>query len=219
VHAASPAANSPGSVVRAHVGLDAAHHVVRGGSDRDQIAREIESCRAAGRSNGGKPRVYPLRIEMLHRQVHASAGSRNLAGNGAGHTIARRQLSFRLVARHEAFAVLVQQPCALAAKRFGQEEPRGSWHGKGRRVELHELEIRDARTGLPRQCDAITRRNHRVGRLAVDLPGAARGDERGASRNPTGRADRLELGAFADTVPDEQPRRPRMVQHRHARIS
>ena len=42
-----------------------------------------------------------------------------------------------------------------------------------RRMELHELEIGDARAGAPRQRDAVAGRDRRIGRLAEDLSGAA----------------------------------------------
>jgi hypothetical protein len=45
-------------------------------------------------------------------------------------------------------------------------------------MELDELEIGDARAGQIREHDAVARRDRRIGRLAIDLPGAAGREQR-----------------------------------------
>ena len=59
-------------------------------------------------------------------------------------------------------------------------------------MELHELEVGDARAGAPRHRDAVARGDLGVGRLAVHLPGAAGRQQRrrGADRLPRRPPDR-----------------------------
>ncbi len=77
VHATSPAANSPGTDVRApFVGVDAAHDVVRRGADRNRIAREIEA-HAGGTSRRSSETARRTYVGIEVRQRQEDAGRRS----------------------------------------------------------------------------------------------------------------------------------------------
>ena len=85
-----------------------------------------------------------------------------------------------MVALHERLAASVDQPSAVAAQRFGNQESRSARNRQRGRVKLHELEIGDARTRMKGQRDAVTGRDRRVRRFAKHASGAAGCQERGA---------------------------------------
>ena len=64
-----------------------------------------------------------------------------------------------MVARHERLARAVDQPRAFAAQRFGNQEPRRAGQVERGRMELHELEIGDARAGVIGERDAVAGRH------------------------------------------------------------
>jgi hypothetical protein len=70
VHAASPAGKQTGQRGSSpFVGVDAAHDVVRGGTHRDEIVREIEAEAAAHRGDRRKSFHDVRGIEMRQRQT------------------------------------------------------------------------------------------------------------------------------------------------------
>ena len=195
VQATSPAANSPGTEVRpVEVGLDAAHHVVRGRADRNRIARQVEPGGAAGLGDrAGSARAPSSRRGAASdrntgRPVRAS--SRTMR---ARHAVARREVAGRLVARHERLAVGVDQPGAFAAQRLRQQEARLRPR-PGSAVGWNCTNSRSA-TRAPaaqRHRDAVAGRHLGVGRLAEHLAGAAGREQRRArpARSAASRRDR-----------------------------
>src|SRR5690606_15162942 len=53
----------------------------------------------------------------------------------------------------------------------------GAGYVERRRVELHERHVRDLGAGTERHRDAVAGRDGGIGRLAVDLPAATRGED------------------------------------------
>ncbi len=105
------------------VGLDAAHDVVRRGTDGNPVAR-----RDRARPHG-TPRRWSgsARASTRHRGAASTGRPARRCGAARGRSrgttqIARGQLAGRLVARHEALAVGVEQLRAFAAQRFRQQE-------------------------------------------------------------------------------------------------
>ena len=106
------------------------------------------------------------------------------------------------------------QPRALAAQRLRQQEPRLPGHVERGRMELHELEVRDARACALRHRHAVAGRHRRVGRLAEDLPGAAGREQDRARRARTAMRRRPSCrnrDADAAAVLDDQLDGPRVI--------
>ena len=89
--------------------------------------------------------------------------------------VARREISERVLADHEAASEHVDEHRAFAAQRLGDQrllarragpEPQ---HG---RVELHELQVGHVSTGTQRERHAVAGRHRRVGRRREHLPEA-----------------------------------------------
>ena len=91
----------------------------------------------------------------------------------ARHPIARREIAGRIVARHERLAGGVD---AAARLRRAAPPTAGTAAAPARqrgRMKLHELEVRDARAGAIRHRHAVAGRDRGIGRVAIDLTGAA----------------------------------------------
>src|SRR5438067_1119743 len=107
----------------------------------------------------------------------ARPGSQSGAGGGAGvsasalftTSAARRELEAVVVALHERLARLQPQDPALAAQRLGDEEVLRLRVEEARRVELHELHVRDGRARPVRHGDAVAGRDVGVRRVEVGL--------------------------------------------------
>ena len=108
-----------------------------------------------------------------------------------------------------ALAVGVDQPGALAAQRLGQQEARRARHGERGRVELHELEVGDARAGRPGHRDPVAGRHLGVGRLAEHLAGAAGREQRRAGAGRPRRAVRIQIA-----TPTARPSSTRIAEAR-----
>ena len=141
----------------------------------------------------GKAGVDHRGVEVLQRQEHRPPRARQLPDDAARDAIAGRQIAGRLVAGHERLAVGVHQPRALAAQRLGEQEARLPGDLQRRRMELHELEVGDARAGELRHRDAVAGGHLRVGRLAEHLAGAAGREQRGAGADRPWRAAGIEV--------------------------
>ena len=74
----------------------------------------------------------------------------------------------------------VQEERALAAQRFGQERQAIAAVGQGRGVELHELEVGQARARPTREENALPQRGRRVGGRRIEAADAARGQDDGS---------------------------------------
>ena len=101
------------------VGADAAHQVMRGGADGDEVAAEVERVARQDGADAGKAVVQIDALDVAHVEMDDTgfSGGRAhaLAGDGAGHHVAGSQLEQRMIALHEALAAVVEQDCALAA--------------------------------------------------------------------------------------------------------
>ncbi len=117
---------------------DAAHVVVRGRRDRDDLRGGIDAGGDAACMHGRKF-LGEACTQRLPRIEEGAAPGRDLGKHAAGHDVARRELGERMARRHEAFAAGVDQYRAFAAQRLGRERRRiAADHDRGR-VELHEF--------------------------------------------------------------------------------
>jgi hypothetical protein len=147
------------------VGHDAADRVVRGRSDRN---------RCLGR-------VVSLLQQAAHQRREAAAVDRpEVEQNGSARCDLPRDDVARSELVGEPVALLVQQQRALASERFGQQQRRVD---EGRRMELHELEIRERRTGSIRRRHPLTDRPRWIRRSLPEGGGAARREQCGPRRN------------------------------------
>ena len=123
------------------------------------------------------------RLQILQRQVDAAARAFGLTRDGPGHPVARCKVSVRIGISHEPDAGLVDEHRTLPPERLGQQEAGRPVDRQRGGVELHELQVGHARAGAVRDGDSVARRNRRVGGLPVQLPGAARGQQRRGGRD------------------------------------
>jgi hypothetical protein len=113
--------------------------------------------------------------EVPYVEQHvADAEALHLVVERARDDVARRELAARVEALRERRAVRQQQLSAFAAQRLGHEERLRLRVVQARRVELHELQVRDAAAGAPRHRDAVAGRPVGVARVQVRLARAAR---------------------------------------------
>ena len=131
---------------------------------------------------------------MLHRQIDG-AGPLGLADDAARDPVARRHVAGRIVPGHERLPLRVDEARAFASQRFGQQEPRLPRQHQRRRMELDELEISDPGAAAIRHRDAVSGRHRRVGRVPIDVSGAA---GRQQDRLRPGHTDRPVLGQIPD---------------------
>ena len=102
--------------------------------------------------------------------------------DGTRDRIARGELAARVVFEHEAVARRHRlagfrrnaQDAPFAAQRLADQEGLHLRVIQAGRMELHELHIRDPAAGAPGHGDAVARRRIRIGRVEIDLAGAAR---------------------------------------------
>ena len=92
---------------------------------------------------------------MRERQEHGAAGCIRLADDAAGDDVARREIAVGMVPVHERFAADVDQPRAFAAQRLGDQKSRSIRLLERGRMELHELQIGDARARVVGESDAV----------------------------------------------------------------
>ncbi len=137
-------------VVAQHLAADrrrnAAHDVVARRVDRHQLGDGVDTQVGAGElGDVGQLRLEHVRAEVAHVDVDVvlvgarAAALEHLEHHRPRHDVARRQVDDgRRVALHEALAVAVEQPAALAAHRLGDEDAQT---GQARRVELVKLHV------------------------------------------------------------------------------
>ncbi len=125
------------------VGDDPADHVVRGRCDRHELARHVEPGLGKRLDDVREER----RVDLAHVEPDAAATARReLRVDRAADLIARRELV------DEALTVVVEQQAALATDRLRHQEALAARHPDHRGwVKLHELEVRELRTGCVRQ--------------------------------------------------------------------
>ena len=156
---------------------------MHGRHDGDGLFRDVDAQLQAACVDGGEVLDEEGFAQVRGVQPHmVQAMFLHLEVDGAGDDVARRQLHALVMRGHEAGAIGQLQVAALAAQRLGDEEAALLRVVQARRVELDELHVRDAAAGPPGHRDAVARRRVGVGRVAVDLPGAAGGQNDGARR-------------------------------------
>ena len=159
------------------VGRDAAHPVVRGGRHRDRLAGPVDA-RPRGRPrrwSGTAGRGTRRRGAVASRNTGAPPCAAISHGDPAGDDVARCELGVRMHVHHEPLAGGVAQHGSLAADGFGDQErcpgPRARSGGTGR------TPGRRARRRRAGRGDPVAGRHRGVGRVRVELPGAAGGED------------------------------------------
>ncbi len=159
----------------------AAAAIVRGRHHRDGHGAHVDPQLHAAGVDGGEALDQEVARQVghvQHREVVAVA--LQLGVDGAGHDVARGQVLHLVIAVHERGAVAQAQDAALAAQGLADQERLRRRVVKARRVELEELHVRHARPDPVRHGHAVAGRHVGVGRVQVDLAGAAGGQHHGA---------------------------------------
>src|SRR2546430_11833136 len=146
-------------------------------ADWNQVAGEIEADGAAHLGNRRKAPPDEIGVEMGQRQAHRAAGLFLFADDAARHDVAWGEITARVIAGHERFAAIVDEPGALAAERFRNDESRRPRALERCWMKLDELEIGGARAGVIRERNAVAGGDRRIRRVAKDLPGAPCGEQ------------------------------------------
>ena len=171
------------------VGGDAARRVVAGRGDRDQLGHRVDAVRSGrwrGSSGTASPRIVGAEVPGVEPHVRAALLV-HPPRDRLGDHVARREVGELVLALHEAVALAVDQEGALAAHRLGDQRllPAGVGaelhHG---RVELHELQVAQHRTGPQRQRHAVAGRHRGVGGLGEHLAEPTGGEHDGAAAGP-----------------------------------
>ncbi len=166
------------------VGGHPAHHVVRGGRDRHELALGVDPGTAQGADDVGEQGG----VDVAHIEAdRGRARGVDPALDGAGDLVARGELV------DEALAGAVEQPGALAADRLGDEEPVGAvggGHHGG--VKLHHLQVGQPRAGLVGEQQPGADRAGRIGGARPQRGGAAgrQHDRSGGEHGAVVEADR-----------------------------
>ena len=118
-------------------------------------------------------------VQMAQIQKHARLPRLlHLRDDRPAHDVARRQLGPLVVVGHEPPAGRVDQPRAFAAHRFGDQAAAAAGDVQHRRMKLHELHVAQLGAGAIRERLAVAGRHFGIRRLAINLPGAARAQNR-----------------------------------------
>ena len=168
------------SVRAPQVDDDAAAGVVSRRDHGDRFAAHVDAEREASGQDVREVGFDEGRVLVADVQVDAiRAEALHLVVDGAGYDVPRGQLAARVEPVHEPAAVGQQQPAALAAHRFGDEE-RPAIRLPGRLgvvqaggVELVELHVGDAAACPPCHGDAVAGGAVGIAGVHVDLAGAA----------------------------------------------
>ena len=132
------------------IGLDAADHIVRTGTNGDHVFGDINSKTFTQYADQRKPPLEVNFVKMPNIQIHMrGAGFQHPVQDRPADHIARRQFAGRVVFFHERFVVAVPQHAALAAKCLGHQCARGPGDIQRRRVKLHHFHIPQHRPGPP----------------------------------------------------------------------
>ncbi len=189
-----------GAMVRDHP----AAGVVGRRDDRDGRAGDVDAEVEALGVDGREVAADEVGVLVADVQVHAvRAQPLHLVVDGAGNDVTGRELGALVEARHEPAAVRQEQTPALAAHRLGDQERLDVRVVEARRVELHELHVRDATARAPGHGDPVAGRDVGVARVEVHLARAAGGQHHEAGRHgadPAG-GDVEQVGADAALGP------------------
>src|SRR5690242_18625074 len=154
----------------AEIGDDAAHHVVRGRGDRNEIAAGIDSARLAD-GEYARESFDESAAELARVEVHLAVSL--LAEDGARDDVTRCQLRQSVALDHEALAGGVEENRALAAHGLRDQLQRILRRVERRWMKLNELHVGEPRARAMSNCETVTRGDHRIRRVAVHLAAAA----------------------------------------------
>src|SRR5207247_10506917 len=166
----------------------------------NQVVREVEPEPAAHGRDGREAPNDVGWIEMRESEKYRAAGPLGLTRDASRDDVARRQIAVRMVPGHERLVMLVHQARPFAAQRFRDQKTRRLAPVERRRMELHDLEVRQPRARVPRECDAVAGCHTRIGGFAEQLSGAARREERGLRADLVRRAGSIEKPRAADAA-------------------
>jgi len=159
---------------------------VAGRCDRDQLGDRIDPVHAAGGQDRREPVLPALLAEAAGIEEHVVGSGRAHPGHDRGrHDVARREISHRVDSEHDPLTVGVDEDGPFAADRLADQRllaPGTGSEPEHGRVELHELEVTQHRTGP--QCH----RHPVCGRLR-----RIRGGGEHLTEPPTGEDDRAAL--------------------------
>ena len=106
------------------------------------------------------------------------------------------EFAARVELEHEAMAITIDQPGALAASGLADQVTAAAGDVKHRGMKLHELHVAQLGAGPIGDGCAIAGGYGRIGRFAVELPGPAGGHDGGL---------RPDHGLAMQTIPDDRP--------------
>ena len=171
-----------------HVGPDAAAGVVRAGRDRDRFGDRVDPPRPAqgghrgevplqygtAQRGGVQPEVIAWPVPASHPLLH-----------GRRHDVPGGQVAERMTPGHDRLARRVHQHGPGPAQGLGDQRAlaAGRFLPQHRRVELHELQVSQLRSGAGGQRQAVAGQPGRVGGGRVGLAEAAGGQDDGARRH------------------------------------
>src|SRR2546423_4508666 len=177
----------------AEVGHDTAHHVVRRGCDRYEIAARVDAaCHADGKDAGEALREI---LAQLAR-VEVDAPLPLLAKDGTGDDVARRELGELMTLHHEALAGVVHENGSFAADGFGDQLQRILRRIQRGRMKLHELHIGESSAGAMSNCETVAGRDNGIGRVTKNLAATTRRQDSHIRDDLGGAAS--DAGAHAD---------------------
>ncbi len=140
---------------------------MRGRRHRNRLDAGIQARRHAGGEDGRKGFGEFVTDRFAGVQEGALAGGQ-LAVDGAGDHVARRQLGALMIAGHEGVTVAVDQLGAFPAQGLGGQGGGVAPDVDGRGVELHELGIGDAGAGGGGQRQALADGRGRIGGHCIE---------------------------------------------------
>ena len=178
---------------------------MRAGPHGNPVPGEIEAELRADRRHPRKPLADYGWIEVREVEIHVGVVRAMHDHRGrAGDDVAGREFGPYVELGHKTPAVAVDEVCSRAPHRLRDQAPRTTGDVEHRRMELHELHVTKFGAGPPRQRHAVAARPGRIRRLAIELAGAPRGENR-----PPRPDERLAVSR----VPDERSAAPSFVRY------
>ena len=162
------------------VGLHAADHVVGGGMDGDEVLADVdvEFVHELGELGEALAEFFGGQVANIQENV-GEMGLADLFDDGAADDVARGELAIFVIVKHEAVAVAIDEVGAFAADGFGDEGAAGAGDIERRGVELDHLHVAERGTRAVGHGVAVGGGDFWVGGFAIELAGAA-GGENGA---------------------------------------
>ena len=140
-----------------------AHTIMGRRSYGQQIFGEIEAILGTYSRNGGETSMHLFSRQMAQVEVLAiSLFSQHLAEDGASHDITRGKLGLGSITRHETLTGMIAQVGSFAAHCL-RNQVRSVSRYQHRWMELHEFQVGQCCSGMPRQGKAISSSSRRIG--------------------------------------------------------